>query len=227
MSQKQKTKNRCPLNIDECPIIDEIQRLRAECERLRELSQIDALTGYFNYRYLLNALEGEMERTRRTALPTGLIMIDLDGFKQVNDHYGHETGNIALKWCTKIWRSKIRRIDIPCRYGGEEFAIILPGTPIPQAVQAAERLRSGLENETLEWNHHRIKLTASFGVDAYEGKGRISVKAFIQRADRSLLEAKAGGRNRVCYAETEPREPSTEITEEERKALYVRKNPAD
>ncbi|MBW1799942.1 MAG: GGDEF domain-containing protein [Deltaproteobacteria bacterium] len=226
MDQKQEIKTRCPLNIDECPVSDEIRRLQEECDRLRELSQIDALTGYFNYRYLLNALEGEMERTRRTALPTGLIMVDLDNFKQVNDHYGHETGNIALKWCTKIWRSKIRRIDVPCRYGGEEFAFILPGTPLPQTVQAAERLRSGLENETLEFEQHKIKLTASFGVEAYNGKGKMSVKAFIRRADRSLLEAKTGGRNRVCYEEIEHREPSTEITEKEREALYTRKNPA-
>jgi diguanylate cyclase (GGDEF)-like protein len=214
-------RDECPLKEQVCPLVDRLQRLEEECARLQELTHIDELTGFFNYRYLLEALESELERTRRTGIPTGLIMIDLDNFKRLNDDYGHEAGNKALQWSSSLWRSNIRRIDMPCRYGGEEFSIILPGSRLTQAARAAERLRTALVGAPLQLNEEVVNLTASFGVDAYEEKENLSVEEFIKRTDQYLLEAKSKGRNRVCFDESKVRVVSTEVMADERKALIA------
>lgn len=161
-----------------------------------------------------------MERTRRTGLSTGFIMIDLDHFKRLNDTFGHEEGNKALKWFSDILRNNLRRIDIPCRYGGEEFAIILPGIRLSQAVQAAERLRAGLKDSPIQLNDKTINISASFGVDTYASTEDISVEAFIKRADSLLFQAKSKGRNRVCYDKQKITVVPTEVTTEEKDLLF-------
>jgi len=216
---------KCPSTNQECPVFDEVRRLREECKRLQELTQVDTLTGLFNFRYLMVALEGEMERTRRTDLSTGLIMSDLDHFKRINDTHGHECGNEALQWIGKIWHEKLRRIDMACRYGGEEFVVILPGTRLPQAIRAAERLRFALENSPVKLNGKLVRLTASFGVDAYRGRKKLTVETFIKQADHFLLEAKARGRNRVCYDENKLTEAVEGLTLDEREALFATRRP--
>ena len=221
MGQSSHSNESCPLGAHECPFFAEIERLKQECRALAELSQTDPLTGLFNYRYLIAALEREMERTRRTGLPTGLIMIDMDYFKSINDTYGHQAGNEALKWAGKVWRSTVRRFDIPCRYGGEEFAIVLPGIRLPQAVLTAERLRSILASSPVAFDGREIKLTASFGVDIFNLKERLTPDDFIKRADGYLREAKAQGRNRVCYEEVKTTTVPSEVTGEERAALFI------
>ena len=214
---------RCPAQMEGCPVVDELMEVREECRRLREMTRRDILTGYFNLGYLLEALGDEMERTRRTGLPTGLIMIDIDHFKRINDTFGHEMGNKALKWCTQIWRSNIRRIDIPCRYGGEEFAIILPSTRLAQAVRAAERLRAAVARAPLSINETHVTLTASFGVDVYTAKEVLQPREFITRADTFLLSAKEMGRNCVRYPGEGVEPASTELTQDEREALFRKK----
>ncbi len=210
----------CPYTNNGCPAVSEIVRLKRECERLRELSQHDPLTGLFNFHYLMNTLEIEMERTRRTGLATGLIMIDLDHFKSINDTFGHEEGNKALKWFSHILRDNVRRIDIPCRYGGEEFAIILPGIRLSQAVQAAERLRVGLGDSPIQLVGKTINISASFGVDTYAGREALSSEAFIKRTDLFLLQAKSKGRNRVCYDREKVTIVPTEVTTDEKDLLF-------
>ena len=212
---------KCPSSNQECPVFDEVRRLRDECRRLQELTQVDSLTGLFNFRYLMLALEGEMERTRRTGLSTGLIMSDLDHFKQISDTHGHECGNKALQWIGKVWHDKLRRLDMVCRYGGEEFVVILPGTRLPQAIRAAKRLRFALENSPLRLNGKRVRLTASFGVDAYRGRKKLTVEAFLKQTDHFLLEAKARGRNRVCYDENKITVEKEGLTPDEREALFA------
>jgi diguanylate cyclase (GGDEF)-like protein len=211
----------CPEKVGDCPIVEELLRLREECKRLEAISQTDTLTGLFNFRYFLTALETEMERTRRTGLFTSLIMIDLDHFKRVNDTYGHESGNRALLWATKVFQKATRKIDILCRYGGEEFAIILPGTRLSHGMRMAERLRVAMEQAKLELDGDRVALTASFGVYTYKGREDLSVEGLIKRADSFLLEAKARGRNRVCCEETQLEGGPTEITAQEREALLT------
>lgn len=217
----------CPLADQDCPVQQELNRLRSECKHLQELSRTDPLTGFFNFRHLQTILSTEMERTRRSGLPTGLVMIDLDHFKRVNDTYGHEAGNTVLKGVSKTMLQNLRRIDIPCRFGGEEFAIILPVTRLSHAVNAAERLRRALEKSSIPIEEGSLKVTASFGVDVYRGRARLSPDAFIERADRFLLDAKAGGRNRVCYDLEKARGISTEVTPEERRALFGKPTPEE
>ena len=219
MDMTSEPQKRCPLKEEDCSIQTEVRRLRQECKRLQKLTRIDALTGFYNFGYLTTALEGEMERTRRSGLYTSLIMLDLDHFKKLNDTYGHEVGNKALKWVCNILRSNLRRIDVPCRYGGEEFTIILPGIRLSQAVRATERLRIDIDNKPIPVGEGKIKITASFGVDTYEGKKEIPVGDFIKRADNYLLEAKENGRNQVCYNRKKIEDEMTEVTSKERESL--------
>ncbi len=221
MDPASNSKEGCPLKGKGCPVTDEIRRLKEECKRLQVLTQVDTLTGLYNFNYLQTALEDEMERTRRNGLPTSLIMLDLDHFKRVNDRYGHEAGNRALQWLSNLLRVNLRRIDIACRYGGEEFALILPGIRLSQAVNVAERLRVGLEGSPAEIDGEFLRVTASFGVDEYRGREDISVEGFIKRVDYNLLEAKAKGRNQVCYDKGKVSEEATEVTIAERESLFL------
>jgi diguanylate cyclase (GGDEF)-like protein len=210
----------CPLGAQDCPICDKARQLQEECDRLQELVHTDHLTGFFNRRHLMKALDQEMERTRRTGLPTSLIMLDLDYFKKINDTYGHHAGDEALRWSTGLWRASLRRIDIPCRYGGEEFAIILPGTRLNTAVRVARRLQDMLQNSPLVIQGQEVTLTVSLGVAAYKPQEELTVRAFIKRADHYLLEAKIKGRNQVCYQRAEPDKETAEVSVDERSALF-------
>ena len=189
----------CPAGNDNCPHFQELQRLREENQELAALVRTDELTGLFNFRYFLQAVELEMERSRRSDQPTTLIMMDIDHFKEVNDVHGHEVGNRTLAHVAKILRNAIRRLDIPCRYGGEEFALILPDTPLGAGVLFANRLRHLIENTSIDIAGTRIKLTASFGVDVFRKDDKSSAREFIDRADSLLYEAKSKGRNKVRH----------------------------
>lgn len=207
----------CPVGESHCHIIDEARQLRHENGELRQALRTDLLTGLYNYRHLHEVLEREVERTQRTRIPTALIMLDLDHFKQVNDTWGHETGNQALKLVSRVIRTAIRKVDIPCRYGGEEFAIVLPATHLLEAVKVAERMRADLESFPLQTESDSIKLTASLGVELFRAGMQISTDELIHLADGYLYQAKQNGRNRVAHP-TLP--PSTEVTADERAALF-------
>lgn len=209
----------CPLDNTTCVLLARIRELEDRCKELEALSQVDALTSFYNYRYLVKALSDEMERTMRTGLPTGLIMVDLDHFKRINDVYGHESGNRALKKAASIWRAIIRRIDIPCRYGGEEFVIVLPGTRLPQAVQTAERLRQALESQPIQFNGQNEVLTGSFGVAAFKYGDEMDVYELIEQADQFVFRAKEEGRNRVCFDKANLGLATVGVSAEEREHL--------
>jgi diguanylate cyclase (GGDEF)-like protein len=217
----------CPVGHDACFLLEEVNKLRQDCRRLMQLSITDPMTGFYNFRYLIQTMEREMERTRRTGLPMALIMIDLDHFKRVNDDYGHPVGDAALQWACHIWRENVRRIDIPCRYGGEEFVVVLPGTSLPHAVMLAERLRRKLAALPLRSESYSIPLTASFGVSGYRGEQPCNPEAVIEAADRMLLRAKAEGRNRVCSDAEPVRPPVDEVTVDERAALFADREATD
>ncbi len=211
--------NGCPNEI-ECTLKEEITLLRERCHKLEELSFIDALTGLYNFRYMQRSLEMEMERTRRTKLPTGLIMIDLDHFKNVNTLYGHECGNAVLAHFGKILQESIRVIDVPCRYGGEEFSLILPGASLMQSVRIAERLQESIRSKPITFDSKTLRITASFGVAVFRYTDESTVGAFLNRADRLLYEAKNSGRDRICAEKPGPLFISDEVTESEKAALF-------
>ncbi|MGC9021939.1 MAG: GGDEF domain-containing protein [Dissulfurimicrobium sp.] len=201
-------------------ILEEFINLKNECLRLRSLSETDGLTGLYNYNYLIKTLDIEMERTLRTGLPTALIMIDLDHFKKINDVYGHEAGNAALRAAAGIWRKNVRRMDVVCRYGGEEFTIVLPGTRLNLAVKSAQRLRQALAVSPVDVNGSIISLTASFGVEVFGHANEFSSpEAFIKSADEMLLAAKREGRDRVCFREMRKVMNETALGVDEKKAL--------
>jgi len=189
----------CPQG-DACPMQAELTRLRRELETLRTLVHTDELTGLFNYRHFTQSLDLEMERSRRSGKPVALLMLDLDHFKRFNDTWGHEVGNKTLRHVARLIQNTVRRLDIPCRYGGEEFAIILPDTSLHAACVLAERLRSVVADTPLPLEEKELALHCSIGVDVHTSADRDDARGFVRRADAWLLQAKTQGRNRVCHA---------------------------
>ena len=214
----------CPAGMEACPVLSEFLRLQEKCRRLKELSQTDSLTGLYNRRYLMISLDQEMERTRRTGLPTSLIMLDLDHFKRLNDTYGHQFGDAVLRRVASLLKNNVRKLDIACRYGGEEFALVLPGTRLPRAVRLAWRLKVILAQSREEAEGRDGRLTASFGVDTFTGREDMTKEVFLQQADRWLFLAKARGRNTVCYPDSTQSALEEGLTREERQAFFFPEN---
>ncbi|MBX2807681.1 MAG: GGDEF domain-containing protein [Cellvibrionaceae bacterium] len=206
---------------EHCPLETEVDRLRAEVKRLADMVSTDTLTGLYNYRYFSTVIERELERCQRTTQPTVLIMADADHFKKVNDQWGHEVGNQALKLIAQAIGHNIRKLDIACRYGGEEFAIILPSTSIATAVQVSERIRAAVEATPLitDDNETAITLTISLGISVYYGKVDDSAHKLIARADSELYRAKQEGRNRVAYTPGE--KCDQQVDSDEKSALFT------
>jgi diguanylate cyclase (GGDEF)-like protein len=215
---KERAAGGCP-DETECHLLKEIALLRERIHKLEELSFVDALTGLHNFRYLKKALEMEMERTRRTRLPTGLIMADLDHFKNVNDLYGHECGNAALCLVGKVLKESVRLIDVPCRYGGEEFAVILPGASLRESVRIAERLSENIRYSPVIFEKESVSLTASFGVAVYHSSEECTSDEFLKRADDLLYEAKNSGRNLIRSEPYGPMYQPDEVTADEKAEL--------
>jgi diguanylate cyclase (GGDEF)-like protein len=168
-------------------------------ERLRNLAIRDSLTELYNHRHAMDLLNNEFERVGRYAAGLSLLMLDLDDFKRVNDEHGHPAGDAVLKETARLLQETLRTVDSVGRYGGEEFAIILPETRLESARQLTERLRRQVESMQLavsESGQEIGKITASFGVTEL-GAGD-DAEALIQRADAKLYEAKCAGRNRVA-----------------------------
>ncbi|MBA3021553.1 MAG: diguanylate cyclase [Propionicimonas sp.] len=183
-------------------VMDISERTRAERavqvlqEELRELSTRDALTGLYNRRFLEESFRRELLRAERTGHPVGVIMGDLDHFKAINDRFGHLAGDEVLRVFGSLVEHNARASDITCRFGGEEFLIILPGMTEEKASERAEQLRRTIEASQVIYGESQITVTASFGVAAFPHHGR-TTDELIAAADRALYSAKAGGRNRV------------------------------
>jgi len=217
----------CPTTAHTCPLASELEQLREKCRILEDLSYVDALTGIYNFRYMQRALDMEMERTRRSRLPTSLVMADLDFFKRVNDEFGHEAGNEALAHIGRILHEGVRVIDIPCRYGGEEFALILPSTSLVQASKIAERLRIAISSNPVPLKGKHVTITASFGVASFSHFDDWTVGEFLRKADSFLYHAKSSGRNRVWVQEISPVLPDVGVTQEEKDTLLAPSVPKD
>ncbi len=220
MSSCDKEKPDCPVGEPECSLIDELVDQRKTSCQLEQLVHTDTLTGLFNYRHFAASLEQELERTRRTGQPTCMILMDLDHFKKINDTWGHEAGNKVLRECAGLVKQTLRKIDIPCRYGGEEFAIILPGTHLPLAVSVANRLRETIMATAVESDDGVIEYTSSMGVDTYIMGDVIGPEEFVKQVDSQLYRAKQEGRNRVCHRSFDHIRPETEVSPDEKRALF-------
>jgi len=213
----------CPNCGEFVPAVEQLQKdideLRLRVDQLHEQVHRDNLTGLFNHRYFAEALDREMERTRRSGRATGLIMIDLDHFKKVNDLHGHEAGNTVLQKLARLINAATRKLDIACRYGGEEFAVILPSTDLLTSAQVAERLRKLIEMEPIAIGAEQIHLTVSLGVDVYSGFHSETQEDFVKHVDDLLYRAKRGGRNRVRAGKRRDMQRRSIVNAEERDAL--------
>ncbi len=177
-------------------MLDELQTVNA---KLEQLTIMDEMTGLFNFRHFSACLEREHQRAQRIPTPYSIIFIDIDHFKKYNDRNGHPAGDKLLKEFGQILKKTAREVDVVSRYGGEEFAVICPGTESPGAVRAAERIREAIEKNPFEFGEFQPlgKVSASIGVSTYPGDGADS-KTILKAADDALYAAKSLGRNRVC-----------------------------
>lgn len=165
-------------------------------EQLREQAIRDSLTNVFNRRYLAEALDQEVTRAQRKGYPVSIIAMDIDHFKQFNDTYGHKCGDLVLQSLGKLLAANCRRSDIVCRYGGEEFIILMPDIDFDVALSRAEELRVAFENSVLDYGEKKLRATFSAGVASYPKHGP-NGDVILQAADRALYQSKADGRNRV------------------------------
>ena len=173
-----------------------IRRLETEVKSYENLAFTDPLTGLYNRRMFLEIAKKKLSEAKRYEEPLSLIMLDIDHFKRINDTYGHDVGDIALKFLAEILKNNVRASDIVARWGGEEFIILLPKTTLEQARKVAEKIRKIIEMSTIDLpNGEKLKFTVSLGVSSFSGKE--DLEELIKEADIALYEAKRRGRNRT------------------------------
>jgi diguanylate cyclase (GGDEF)-like protein/PAS domain S-box-containing protein len=183
-------------------LTDISERVQAETdvrmlnEQLREMACHDALTGLFNRRYLEDTFERELIRAARLDRPVSVVMGDLDHFKSVNDTYGHQAGDEVLREFGRLLRLHARGSDIYCRYGGEEFLLVLPDMAEETACERAEQLRMAIAAAPILYGESSIQVTASFGVATFPQHGNTG-DDLIAAADNALYTAKESGRNQI------------------------------
>lgn len=219
-SESHQSITHCPGSNTNCVLHEELQALKVEVAELKQLLRTDNLTGLYNQRHLIHSLDLEIERSQRSGDTMAVVMFDLDHFKSVNDTHGHEAGNQVLVATAELVRQQVRKLDIPCRYGGEEFVIVLPNTGMLEAVAVAERIRSAIAELTIKVATGIINPTASFGVDIFDASSAASPEQLIHQADSFLYQAKESGRNRVCHPEILPTHIESEVSDDERDALF-------
>ncbi|HEB30385.1 MAG TPA: diguanylate cyclase [Spirochaetes bacterium] len=166
-------------------------------EKLAEMSIRDELTGLYNRRFFLEALEKEIARSNRFKTEFILCLIDLDHFKMINDTYGHPAGDMVLAEVGRMLQELIRMNDLPCRYGGEEFVVILPEIRLEEARNVCERFREQVSGHKFEYNSSSIRVTISAGIAMYNGYFSKSTDDIVSKADQALYKSKKSGRNRV------------------------------
>lgn len=176
--------------------LTDIEQLK---NRIREQSIRDPLTNLYNRRFLNEFMERELALARRNQKPLAVVMLDLDHFKQLNDQFGHQTGDKVIEMVAKHLLRQSRRTDVLFRYGGEEFLVILPNTNATQALHLAENWRLHVEQAQIFAKHQAITITLSAGISVYPEQGTTAFN-LIQAADEALYQAKASGRNQVVMS---------------------------
>ena len=220
MSETDATPPKCPVGESSCEWLDEVDNLRQQVDELSALVSTDALTGLYNFHHFETVLQAEMARSKRSGIPTSLVLVDADHFKAVNDTYGHETGNLALQHLSDILRGEVRTTDIVCRYGGEEFAMIFPETHLNLAVKVADRIREQIARRPVVVDDSEIRLTVSMGASVYMKTSVLDHNDFVASVDKYLYEAKQSGRNCICHIDYSDLRSVTEVGADERAMLF-------
>ncbi|MEZ4750072.1 MAG: GGDEF domain-containing protein [Bdellovibrionota bacterium] len=170
-------------------------------QNLFRAANIDGLTQLYNKKYFVDVLSKEFSFSKRNKTPLSLMMIDVDHFKKINDTHGHIAGDLVLKQIGQYLHKSLRLENIACRYGGEEFAIILRNVDATVAMQIAERVRLNVEKQPVTYRNENIFITISLGVATFENGNFETIEDFIRTADECLYAAKQGGRNRTVTRE--------------------------
>ncbi|MBN2244935.1 MAG: diguanylate cyclase [Candidatus Aminicenantes bacterium] len=171
-------------------------------ESLRQQAIHDSLTGLYNRRYLMEMLEREVRRAVRSRDPVGVIMLDLDHFKKINDNYGHESGDVVLQEVGRFLQTHVRQEDIVCRYGGEEFIVIMPGTSLEVCKARARSLWEGIKNIQIQVEGYTIShLSVSIGIAMSLDNNINDASELLRMADAALYKAKEKGRDTIVIAE--------------------------
>lgn len=198
---------RKPLDADELQakiligqrILDVQRRLAEALESEQYQARLDSLTGLYNHREILNLLERELERSRRQNSCTGVIMLDIDHFKRINDSHGHQCGDAVLREFSRRITTVLRPYDSCGRYGGEEFLIVVPQCDLAATEQVAERIRLAICNEPVQYGANAIPITGSLGVTV-SCSGKLSANNLVKACDQAMYAAKKQGRNRVAVS---------------------------
>jgi len=177
-----------------------LNTLKTKHSHLSEIAMKDELTGLYNRRYFKEVFQDELARTRNFGGLLSLVLIDIDHFKQINDSHGHNTGDYVMQEVAKIIKNNAREIDIVARYGGDEFAVLLPGVGTRAAHLFAEQVRKIIESTPFTVGPKNIKLTISGGICKWT-KELNSISSMVSEADKYLYEAKHSGRNKIIVAE--------------------------
>ena len=165
-------------------------------DKIYRMATIDGGTQTFNKQYLLESLDSEFKFSKSYGRPLSVIYFDLDHFKKVNDTYGHNAGDFILSELSTLVKSIVRKDDIFCRFGGEEFVILLPNTDARTAYDSAERIRNAVESHVFNTEGHSLKQTVSLGVSQLQASMN-TPKDFLEDADKKLYQSKQNGRNQV------------------------------
>ena len=176
--------------------------------KLRAQAVRDPLTNLFNRRYLDETLDRELERAAREKYPVCVILMDLDHFKKVNDTYGHEAGDLILKALAKTLLAESRRGDFACRFGGEEFVVVMPNIPVDVAFQRAESLRLTLNSLRIPYGKFLLRTTISMGIACYPSNGE-DRETLLRAADRAMYAAKKAGRDHILTYDRLESQPHT------------------
>lgn len=176
--------------------------LKRSNELLLELSNTDHLTGLFNRRFLMEALDKEVQRARRKDGMVALLIMDIDHFKRVNDTHGHLQGDVVLQKVALHIQKELRSYDIAARYGGEEFVAVLPDTSLKEAFNVADRIRLSVQGMHFAGSLANERVTISLGVALFPSSSFDDIDGLLRAADEALYLAKERGRNRVIISDT-------------------------
>jgi diguanylate cyclase (GGDEF)-like protein len=169
------------------------ERARQQAETFAQAAIVDPVSGLFNRRYFHSRLDEELQRAQRHKTPVALLMIDIDDFKNINDRFGHLVGDAVIRGVSEILRHSVRKFDVCARFGGEEFAIVMPGSAAESSTRVAERIRQRIEAFRLDQSAD-LRVTASIGMSVSHD---LAARELIEQADQALYEAKRHGKNRL------------------------------